>query len=65
MTRSTITPVEREWLKLNTRILKKESELFSLKNELRSIKPDVLKALGYCYGIRDETVTGRIHAKAM
>ena len=65
MARSTITPIEREWLKLNAKVLKKESELSSLKNELRSIKPDVLRVLGYCYGIRDETVTGRIHAKTM
>jgi hypothetical protein len=63
MTKSTITPVEREWLKINAKVLKKESELFSLKKELHSIRPDVLKALGYCFGVRDETVTGRIQAK--
>jgi hypothetical protein len=62
MAKSTITPTERKWLKVNAKVLKAERELHILKSDLRSIKHDLLQSFGY-RGARDELLTALIEAK--
>jgi hypothetical protein len=62
MAKSKITPTERLWLKTSAKVLKAERDLYALKNDLRSIKPDILKIFGY-RGARDELLTALIEQK--
>ena len=62
MAKKTITPIEREWLKLNAKALKAERELHALRDNLRSMKPQILDCFGY-RGARDELLTALIMAK--
>jgi hypothetical protein len=62
MAKKTITQIEREWLKLSAKALKAERELNVLRDNLHSLKPQILNCFGY-RGARDELLTALIMAK--
>ena len=56
-----MTPAQQQWIKLTKKIDRLEREILLAKAERMSIKTSVMEEMK-CWGLRDEAITGRLHA---